>query len=527
MAFSAGLTLSDLNDYISPSQACIKPVEVKKKSDQSSAITVDNRTGDYYEVALDGTETKLETASITLNDCLACSGCITSAESVLIAMQSHQEVWNVLQANQTAKSQGQWDQVKHIVVSVSPQTYASFAAKYGLGIEQTAQRITAALKQLGVDHVFDTSFARDLSLLKIGQEFVDRFQTKQSSGGASSNDNPLPMLASACPGWVCYAEKTHGSLLPHISHTRSPQQMMGALVKDYFYRRHLSPEQSGTSIPWTPERIYHVCIMPCYDKKLEASREDFQLADDPQTKEVDCVISTSELEVLFSQCQISFPQLPEAPLDTLFTKIEADPTPGEQGARLARAAGTSSGGYLEYVMAYAAHRLFGLDSVVPGTVEGASSPLIRVKTVRNADFREVTLVLPDGSVGLRFAAVYGFRNIQTLVRKIKLGRCPYQFVEIMACPSGCINGGGQIRALTEPIPDTVGPMSPKEWVNLCEATYKSLPVQDPTANSPLASIIQDWFGDQGLASEQARSRLETQYRAVTDTPTTSAVVEGW
>ncbi|KAJ1649845.1 Cytosolic Fe-S cluster assembly factor nar1 [Dispira simplex] len=525
MAFSTGLTLSDLNDYIAPSQACIKPVEVKKKSDHSSAITVDNRTGDYYEVAVDGTETKLETANITLNDCLACSGCITSAESVLIAMQSHQEVWNVLQANQAAKSQGQWDQVKHIVVSVSPQTYASFAAKYRLGIEQTAQRITAALKQLGVDHVFDTSFGRDLTLLKMGQEFVDSFQAGQSSGASTGNVSPLPMLASACPGWVCYAEKTHGYLLPHISHTRSPQQMMGALVKDYFYHQHLSPGRAGTPIPWTPDRIYHVCIMPCYDKKLEASRKDFQLADDHQSKEVDCVISTSELEVLFSQCQISFPQLPEVPLDTLFTKAEGDSTFPE-GKRLARAAGTSSGGYLEYTMAYAAHRLFGLDCIAPSTVEGASSPLIQTKTVRNADFREVTLVLPDGSVGLRFAAVYGFRNIQTLVRKIKLGRCPYQFVEIMACPSGCINGGGQLRTLTEPVPDTVGPMNPKEWVSLCEATYRSLPVQDPTANWPLVSIIHDWFGDQGLASEQARSRLETQYHAVTDTPTASTVV-GW
>jgi iron only hydrogenase large subunit-like protein len=120
------------------------------------------------------------------------------------------------------------DDVKVVVVSVSPQTRASLAAKYGLSPLQVARRVTAFLKGLGVDQVFDTSFSRDMSLLESQREFVERFRAQGTVG-------QIPMLASACPGWICYAEKTHGSyILPYISTTKSPQQIMGTLVKEYF-----------------------------------------------------------------------------------------------------------------------------------------------------------------------------------------------------------------------------------------------------------------------------------------------------
>jgi iron only hydrogenase large subunit-like protein len=117
------------------------------------------------------------------------------------------------------------DDMRVIVVSVSPQSRASLSAKFGLSPLQVARRVTSFLKELGVHHVFDTSFSRDISLLESQVEFVQRYRASSS----------LPMLASACPGWICYAEKTHGSyILPFISTTKSPQQVMGSLVKEFF-----------------------------------------------------------------------------------------------------------------------------------------------------------------------------------------------------------------------------------------------------------------------------------------------------
>ncbi|KAJ1924220.1 Cytosolic Fe-S cluster assembly factor nar1 [Tieghemiomyces parasiticus] len=487
MAFSAGLNLTDLNDYIAPSQTCIKPVEIPKAKKGGQAITVDGG-GDYYEVGLDGTQTKLESASISLNDCLACSGCITSAESLLITAQSHRELAQRLAANAEAHAAGRPQDAALVVVSVAPQAYAALATRHGLTVTQTARRVTAALKALGVELVFDTGFARDLSLLRIAREFVAR---------RTRNAGPLPLLASACPGWVCYAEKTHDYALPYVSTTRSPQQVTGALVKTYL-------------TPRPPSEVYHVCVMPCYDKKLEASREDFRLPG-TEVREVDCVIATHELELfLADHGRADLRQAPEVPLDQPLSKL--DPELG-----LARAAGTSSGGYLEYIMAHAARELFHipLDAAAVERGEGG----IQIRTVRNADFREVTLILPDGTVGLRFAAAYGFRNIQTLVRKLKLGRCSYDFVEVMACPSGCINGGGQPK----PADMSAGP---KAWIEACETSYRSLPIQAPVDNTALLAVAEEWLGNPDVTAPGADRYLATQYHALPKEPTAATVV-GW
>ena len=198
MAFSGAVTLTDLNDYITPGQECIKPVETVKKSEMVT-VGIRHETGSLYQISVDGTEQDLEKAKITLNDCLACSGCITSAETVLIAMQSHSEFLKVLEENKALKE-------KLICVSISSQARASLGAKYGnssqevyffyLLIAKTWKKLCYLLKSLGVDHVFDVDFARDISLLTSANEFVNRLE-----------QNQLPMLASACPGWICYAEK--------------------------------------------------------------------------------------------------------------------------------------------------------------------------------------------------------------------------------------------------------------------------------------------------------------------------------
>lgn len=175
-------------------------------------------------------------------------------------------------------------------MSISPQSRASLAVKYGGGASADLNAFTRKLcgffrDYLSAEFVFDTTFAREFSLLESGHEFVKRYKSVR---GESNSAEKLPVLTSACPGWICYAEKTHGTfILPYISAVRSPQQVMGSLVKQYLAKNVLDT---------TPDAVYHVCIMPCYDKKLEASRKDF-FNEFHQSKDVDCVLSTSKYKL--------------------------------------------------------------------------------------------------------------------------------------------------------------------------------------------------------------------------------------
>ncbi|ORX58899.1 iron hydrogenase [Hesseltinella vesiculosa] len=516
MAFSSALTLTDLNDYIAPSQACIKPVEVKKSDNPqgSSEIKVDDQGG-YYEISKDGGEEKLEQASITLNDCLACSGCVTSAESVLITMQSQEELYKVLRANNDGSQPH-----KTIVVSISPQSRASLAAKYQLSMIQVHQRLVAFFKHhLGVHHVFDIAFARDLSLVEGAREFIERYQAYLEQGGdalekqwqeqqqqqdtsaprshrrqggrAQQQQQQLPMLASSCPGWVCYAEKTHGEVLPFISTTKSPQQMMGSLVKDYL----------ATKTNTRPDQIYHVAVMPCYDKKLEASRPDF-FQEEFNTRDVDCVLSTGEVDKMLTEQSVDFLQLPDVPVDDIFNKVGLDPV--TQALTAYGTEGSSSGGALEYILACAAKQLFHMDSV--STANGR----IVIKTGKNADFKEYFLHADDGRVLLRFASAYGFRNIQNIVRKVKSGKCSYHFVEVMACPGGCANGGGQLPPQQL---DQVTSVAVKDWVQHVEAIYRTCSGVPPDANDAIQAVYNEWM--QLRSPDHVAKLLRTQYHAVT------------
>ncbi|XP_071427426.1 cytosolic iron-sulfur assembly component 3 [Pithys albifrons albifrons] len=456
--FSGVLRLTDLDDFIGPAQECVKPVRVEKQAGTAAAKIRIEADGSYFQIHQDGAAQRLEKAKITLNDCLACSGCITSAESVLITQQSHEELCRVLAANQAAAPNEQ----KVVVVSVSPQSRASLAASCHLGVVDTAKKLTAFLKSLGVHYVFDTTFSRNFSLLESQREFVRRFRGR----GA------LPMLASACPGWICYAEKTHGSfIIPHISTTKSPQQVMGSLVKGYFAeQQHLSPAQ-----------IYHVTVMPCYDKKLEASRPDF-FNQQYQTRDVDCVITTGEVLKLLEQEGVSLSDVDPAPLDAMPSSATAE--------QLSTHSGGGSGGYLEHIFRHAAKELFGIQV-----------DTIEYKPLKNKDFQEVTLQR-DGEVLLHFALAYGFRNIQNVVQKLKRGKSPYHYVEVMACPSGCLNGGGQIRQAGEP----------REELQRLERLYRSPRAELPEQKAEVAELYERWLG--GSGSDRAAAALHTQYHPV-------------
>lgn len=436
-----------------------------QKSDVKGVAAIKIETdGSYVQLSGEGDVKKLEKAKITLNDCLACSGCITSAESVLITQQSQTEVYKVLDEGK-----------KVVVVSVSPQSRASIAANYDLSIEEVASKLNAFFKALGVSYVFDTTFSKDLALIESGREFVKRFKSKTD----------LPMLASACPGWICYAEKTHGNfILPFISSTKSPQQIMGSLIKDYYAR----------TLGKRPDDIYHVTVMPCYDKKLEASRSDFY-NDIYRTRDVDCVLTSGEVIEMVKEKGIDFLSLSSlsAPVDSPFSLHPSN---------LYSHAGSGSGGYLEHIFKYAAFELFGQ------TVDK-----ITYVTLRNKDFKEVTLQV-DGQPVLKFAAAHGFRNIQNLVQKMKRRRCTYHYVEVMACPSGCLNGGGQIKP--SPGEDT------KERLTKVEMMYNSTRIRNPEDNPVVEQVYREWLE----SNEENISRLlHTKYHYVEKN--TSALAIKW
>ena len=461
--FSGVLQLTDLDDFITPSQECVKPVKIEKNEGGVAKIQIED-DGSYYQLNNAGNMTKLEKAKITLNDCLACSGCITSAESVLITQQSQEELYKIIDENSKLSE----PERKLIVVSISPQSRASIAAKFHLEIKETALKLTRFFKDLGVHYVFDTTLARNFSLIEIQKEFVQKYLNN------SDANKVTPLLASACPGWICYAEKTHGEfILPYISTTKSPQQVMGSLVK----------QNLGSLMGKSPDKVYHVTVMPCYDKKLEASREDFY-DDLYRTRDVDCVITSLEVEQMFEEKAVDFPSLVPHKLDDLYG-IAND-------GKILNHSGGSSGGYLEHVFCHAAQEIF-----------GTKVEQLTYKTLRNKDFQEVVLE-HEGKPVLKFAIAYGFRNIQNLVQKLKRKKCPYHFVEVMACPSGCVNGGGQIRPTNEE--------SSKELIERVGKLYNSLTCYKPEEDECVKALYEKWLDGQN--SEKCKQVLHTSYHAV-------------
>ncbi|KAM1797234.1 hypothetical protein ACFX11_037375 [Malus domestica] len=209
--FSATLRIGDLNDFIAPSQGCIVS-GLKASSTKPSAKP---------EVSTSGKQVKTEPVKISLKDCLACSGCVTSAETVMLEKQSLDEfLLNI-------------DKGKAVIVSLSPQSRASLAVYFGISPLQVFRKLTTFFKSLGVKAIFDTSTSRDLTLVESCNEFISRYKQSQLSDD-EGHQSSLPMISSACPGWICYAEKQLGSyVLPYISSVKSPQQTIGVIVKNH------------------------------------------------------------------------------------------------------------------------------------------------------------------------------------------------------------------------------------------------------------------------------------------------------
>ncbi|PSR97523.1 iron hydrogenase [Coniella lustricola] len=499
---SAILSADDLNDFISPSVACIKPIEALPTANEASTTL-------ETEVILGGLEPPSVSADpsnspskISLTDCLACSGCVTSAEAVLVSLQSHNEVLGMLDSAPALRidgpdSAGQFQVLgldnpgaKLFVASVSPQSRASLAAACGGNTTeaQAGRMIERLLCQPeglagggkfnnGFTWVADTNTAREACLV-LGADEV-----RQGSSTSSK-----PVLTSSCPGWVCYAEKTHPHVLPHLSRVKSPQALMGTLLKTTLSKK----------LGISPDRIWHLAVMPCLDKKLEASREeltDSVWAGDGQSgrgvRDVDCVITSKEILMLTESRGIDFFNLPKTqlPPPTTFpdSKLYDFLFPRRRVKTPVKDAGTS-GGNLHFI----------LEDVV------SRNPGSKLQTVsgRNADVVEYNVISSSGEPIFKAAKYYGFRNIQNIVRKLKPAKASkmpggrpfgaarkaaaqsksldFSYVEIMACPGGCTNGGGQIK-VTDPVvaerkgwSSDPGPQEQKDWLAEVDEAYFSM-----------------------------------------------------
>ncbi|KAG4306421.1 hypothetical protein PORY_000409, partial [Pneumocystis oryctolagi] len=430
-----------LNDFISPGQGCIKPINISNNISNNNQINLDKKG--YYEIDKNGKEKKLEPVSITLNDCLSCSGCITSTESIFIESQSYQRIDSVIEENMNLEK----NKRKILVVSISPQSRASLAAAFNLSIKSTHARLTFFFTEiLGFSYFVDTNFGRELALYELSNDFIQRYKIKKEK----KDSQILPLLTSVCPGWICYIEKKHTEILPYISRIKSPQQITGTIIKSKL------TEELGKQ----RKDIYHISIMPCFDKKLEASRDEFS---ENGIRDVDCVITTTEVLQMLKERSLDLEKIPEAPHDSLISCY--------MDTNIMEHPGSSSGGYLTHILTFAAKELFNIDLTNIDSVYNITH------TIRNNDMEEYILRGPDDSILLRMATCYGFRNIQNLIRKLKTRQnnklsqeTIYDFVEIMACPSGCINGGGQLKPEMLELSKT---FTQKEWIDHVNKLYHS------------------------------------------------------
>jgi iron only hydrogenase large subunit-like protein len=488
MAFSGAVKLASLDDYLAPSQNCIKPLLDQAKSAKKGGILPPTKggVGEQKEVRgvvrmemeddigighFDQIKSRDGRAAITLADCLACSGCVTSAETMLITQQSTAE----FEANLRGEARK-----RLVVVSLSPQSRTALSHFFKIPPLPLIKRLTTFLKSVGVDHVLDTTCGLDISLLEAREEFVQRYRAKTA----------LPVLSSECPGWVCYAEKTQGAeILPFISAIKSPQQIMGTIVKKFIAAHHRL----------TGADVYHVCVMPCYDKKLEGTRPDF-FDEASATRDVDCVLSTDELKEFILKSS-NLATLTESVLHP-FNSVSQDQSmlvlPLDVGG---------SGGYAENIFRYSVKVLFGAD--LPAVLVWEKG--------RNPDFHEVSHV-QNGQKVLTFARAYGFRNIQNLVRTIKRQSCTYHYVELMACPAGCLNGGGQIKAASI--------AAQKQLVTDLDILHHQERVR-PIGSNPVVEIVYRDLVRGPIGSAGALAHFRTQYRAVEKIELTNPMAIKW
>ncbi len=290
------------------------------------------------------------------------------------------------------------DEDKYVVVQTAPAVRVALGEEFGMdiGTNVTGKMVTA-LKRLGFDKVFDTNTGADLTIMEEGTEFIQRLK----------NNKTLPMITSCSPGWINFCEKNYPEQLKHLSSCKSPQTMFGAIIKSYFSEKYKVD----------PAKIVVVSVMPCVAKKYEITRKDM---DGAGYNDVDAVITTRELARMIKQAHINFKSLEDSSFD--------DPMGEATGAG---AIFGTTGGVMEAAL-----------RTVSEVVTGKELKKIEFNEVRgSAGIKEATINL-DGKE-IKIAVASGLANARKIMDDIKAGKSEYSFIEIMACPGGCVMGGGQ------------------------------------------------------------------------------------
>ena len=326
----------------------------------------------------------------SLNDvnCTFCGQCIEACPTgALHEKETINDVWIKLKDPETT-----------VIVQTAPAVRVALGEEFGMPIgTNVVGKMVTALKRLGFDRVFDTNTGADLTIMEEANEFIERF---------TKNDN-LPMITSCSPGWVKYIEMNYPELLPHLSSCKSPHEMFGAILKTYYAKR------EGLN----PEKIYVVSVMPCIAKKFERQRPEMM---EDNLYDVDNVITTRELARMIKQANIEFEKLEDSNFDS----------PMGEASGAGAIFGTT-GGVMEAALRTA-----------QDTLTGKDLPKIDFEQVRGGDgIKRATINIAGKDINV--VAASGLANARTILEEIKSGKANYQFVEIMACPGGCIMGGGQ------------------------------------------------------------------------------------
>ncbi|MDI7246372.1 MAG: NADH-dependent [FeFe] hydrogenase, group A6 [Bacillota bacterium] len=380
--------------------------------------------------------------------CSLCGQCVLVCPTgALKERDETEDVWRALA-----------DPSKHVVVQTAPAIRASIGEECGLppGSRVTGQ-LVAALRRLGFDMVFDTDFAADLTIIEEGHEFIERLQT----GGK------LPLITSCSPGWIKFIEHFYPDLLPHLSTCKSPQQMFGAIAKTYY------AEKVGIDA----KDIFVVSVMPCTAKKFEARRPEMTASG---CADVDAVLTTRELGRMIREAGIDFASL--APEDY-------DPP-----------LGISTG----------AGAIFGATGGVMEAALRTVSEVVLDRELENIDFVPVRGLagVKEAEVDLdgtrvRVAVAHGLGNARRLLERVKNGDAGYQFIEIMACPGGCIGGGGQ------PIP-TNDEIRLKRIAAIYDED-KNMPLRKSHLNPAVQALYAEFLGKP--LGEKSHELLHTHYHA--------------
>lgn len=390
-------------------------------------------------------------AGLGETSCVSCGQCIAVCPTGAISEKDNTaDVWKALA-----------DSSKHVIVQTAPAVRAAIAEEFGNPIGTNGEgRMVAALRRLGFAKVFDTDFAADLTIMEEANEFLDRVK----------NGGKLPMITSCSPGWIKYCEHYFPDMTENLSSCKSPMQMFGAIAKTYY------AEKMGID----PKDIVMVAVMPCTAKKFEIGRDDEDAAGVP---DVDISITTRELARMIKQAGIKFNELPEETFD--------NPLGESTGAAVIFGA---TGGVMEAALRTAVETLTGEELPSVDFVDVRGTQGIKTKTYNVAGME------------IKVAVASGLANAKELLEKVKSGEEFYHFIEIMGCPGGCVNGGGQpqqpasVRNTTD-----IRAIRASVLYNLDE----KMPIRKSHENPSIKKLYEEFLEKPG--SHKAHEILHTSY----------------